>query len=215
MCNTRLRKRLCLAHGLSIFILLICLIPGCAGSKTYLIDLKYIPDQSELKDNRSGKPVTIGIKTFEDSRLEKENLGKRIRTGGKVDIFKPYLVPVNQAVTQAVKDHLIAKGHEVVEILNWDLTPETLSDVLQDVQLVVGGTVESLRSEVESSITRTRIQSNVKLVVYIGNIKENKVITKKIESMPEVTGVLFNPKKVGESLNQTITEAIERIFKDI
>ena len=198
-----------------ILTFLVCSIFGCAPGKIYLVDLKYISQDTAEKVPQPEHPLTIGIKTFDDSRMEKEDVGRRIRSGGRMDIFKANLPPVDQAVTRAIKNYLTKRGYRLVDIQSWDFSPEGLSDAPDGVDIMIGGKIESLWAEVESSITRTKIKSRVKLLVYVGKVNEGKVITRKVESLPEVTEISFKREKVERSLNQTISEVIERTLDDL
>ena len=200
-----------------IIVMLMCFyffISGCAGGKVYLLHLKYIPpDAGDIipEKEQTGK---IGVKTFVDVRTEKEDVGRRVRSGGRVDIFRPYFFPVNEAVTRAVKDYLLVKGYEIVHIEDWDFTPEDLSNIPGNADIVIGGEVKRLWSSVESSITHTKIKSSFGLLVYIGWVNEGKVVVRKVESTPEVTEILYNKEKVERNIDNTMTEVIEKTLSD-
>ena len=199
----------------SLLMLLMLAILGCASGKIYLINLKYVPEKTTTQAIHPEKPLTIGVQTFEDARRNKDDVGRRIRLRGQVDIFRSDLVPINEAVTQAVRDYLKSRGHRVVDIQRWDLSAGGLSAVPDTIDRVIGGKVEVLWTEAESFVTHTKIKSRVKLLIYIGKVEKRKVIMRKVESTPEMTEILFRPGRVAKSLNETTTQVIERLLDDL
>ena len=183
---------------------------GCAASKTYLIDVKYIPEEEA--------PATlkvVGICAFEDARKEKgkETIGLRYRPGNKVDLLNLKGLSLSQSVTQAVKDYFIEKGFEVTDCKGWDKSPEGLDRLHKDLSLVIGGKIDSFMVEARSGITITDTQYRVKMEALIGQIEERKVLIRTIESTPKDKKMGFDPDKVNAKLNSTLTEVIQQLFK--
>jgi hypothetical protein len=183
---------------------------GCAASKTYLIDVKYIPGEKAPPASK-----IVGICPFEDARKEngKETIGLRHRSGKKVDLLNLKEVSLSESVTQAVKDYFIEKGFEVTDCKGWDKSPGGLDSLPKDLSLVIGGKIDSFMVEARSGITITNIQYRVKIEALIGKIEERKVVIRTIESTPKDKKMGFDPDEVNAKLNSTLTEVIQKLFK--
>jgi len=185
---------------------------GCAGSKTYLMDVKYIPEKKAPPTLKM-----VGICPFEDMRKEKgkATIGLRHRPGKKVDFLNLKGVSLSESVTQAVKDYFIEKGYEVTDCKGWDKSPEGLDRMPMDLSLVIGGKVDSFMVEARSGITNTDLQYRVKMGALIGRIEDGKVVTRTVESIipKHKTIEMFDPDKVNAELNSTLTEVIQKLFK--
>jgi len=194
---------------------LIAVLSGCAGSRTYLIDVKYVPAKKAPPASELQKAKVVGICPFEDARKEqpKDTIGIRHRTGKEVDLLKVAGISVSQSITRAVKDYFTGRGFEVTDCKGWDKSPEGLARLPQDLSLVVRGTIESFAVNARSGVVTTEIHYRVKMAVSIGQIKEGKVVIRTVDSAPQTKKISFDPGKVGATLNQTLTEVIESLFK--
>jgi len=183
---------------------------GCAGSKTYLIDVKYIPEKKAPPTSK-----LVGICAFEDARKEKgkETIGVRHRPGKHVDLLNLKGVSLSESVTQAVKDYFVEKGFEVTDCKGWDKSAEGLDRLPKDLSLVIGGKIDSFMVEAKSGITITDIQYTVKMEALIGQIGERRVVIRSIESSPQTKKMGFDPDKVKAKLNSILTEVIQGLFK--
>ena len=206
---------------------------GCAGSKIYLMDVKYIPDKKAPPTSK-----TVGICPFEDARKEKgkETIGLRYRPGKNVDSLKLKGVSLSQSVTQAVKDYFVEKGFEVTDCKGWDKSAEGLDRLPKDLSLVIGGRIHSFMVEARSGITITDIRYTVKMEALIGQVGERRVVIRSIESAPQTKKMGFgfilegcaafeyfdgSPKEEIEewkdelkaNLNSTLTEVIQKLFE--
>ncbi len=183
---------------------------GCAGSKTYLIDVKYIPEKKAPPTSK-----LVGICPFEDARKEKgkETIGVRHRPGKHVDLLNLKGVSLSESVTQAVKDYFVEKGFEVTDCKGWDKSAEGLDRLPKDLSLVIGGKIDSFMVEAKSGITITNIQYRVKMQALIGRIGERKVVIRTIESAPRGKKMGFDPDNVKAKLNSILTEVIQGLFK--
>ena len=183
---------------------------GCAGSKIYLIDVKYIPEKKAPPTSK-----LVGICPFEDARKEKgkETIGVRHRPGKHVDLLNLKGVSLSESVTQAVKDYFVEKGFEVTDCKGWDKSAEGLDRLPKDLSLVIGGKIDSFMVEARSGITITNIHYTVKIEALIGRIGERKVVIRTIESSPKSKKMGFDPDKVKAKLNSILTEVIQGLFK--
>ena len=183
---------------------------GCAGTKIYLMDVKYIPEKKAPPTSK-----LVGICPFEDMRKEKgkETIGLRHRPGKTIDFLNLKGVSLSESVTQAVKDYFIEKGFEVTDCKGWDKSPEGLDRLPKDLSLVIGGKIDSFMVEAKSGVTITNIQYSVKIEALIGRIGERKVVIRTIESAPRGKKMGFDPDKVNAELNSILTEVIQGLFK--
>ncbi len=200
--------------GKAIIVLMIfsflAAFSGCAGTKIYLMDVKYIPEKKAPSTSK-----TVGICPFEDMRKEKgkETIGLRHRPGKTIDFLNLKGLSLSESVTQAVKDYFIEKGFEVTDCKGWDKSAEGLDRLPKDLSLVIGGKIDSFMVEAKSGITITNIQYRVKMGALIGRIKERKVVIRTIENTPKDKKMGFDPDEVNAKLNSTLTEVIQKLFK--
>lgn len=200
--------------GKAIIVLMIfsflAAFSGCAGTKIYLMDIKYIPEKKAPPTSK-----TVGICPFEDMRKEKgkETIGLRHRPGKTIDFLNLKGLSLSESVTQAVKDYFIEKGFEVTDCKSWDKTAEGLDRLPRDLFLVIGGKIDSFMVEAKSGIIITDIQYRVKIEALIGQIEDRKVVTRTIKSAPTSKEMGFNPGKIKAELNSILTEVIQNLFK--
>jgi hypothetical protein len=203
-----MKARICIV--LMIFGL-VAALTGCAGSKIYLMEVKYLAEQKAAPGTR-----VVGICPFEDMReaKEKDVIGVRHRGGKYVDLMKLEGVSLSETVTQAIRDYFIDNGFQVTDCKGWDQTPEGLDRLPRDLTLVVGGKIDSLMVEAKSGVTITNLNYNVKVRGLIGKIKERKVVTRTIESTPKEKKVGFDPEYVQGKLDSILTEVIQKLLEE-
>ena len=203
--------------ALSVFMIFsfTLVFSGCAGSRIYLLNLRYIPEKKAPSSLAPQSPKVVGICPFEDARKEKEKntIGYRHRRDKYVDLLKVHGVSLSESVTRAVKDYFVERGFDVTDCRGWDKSPEGLTRLPKDLFLVVGGKIESFMVESRSGLTTTETQYRVKMIALIGQIEKGQVVTKTIESAPQTKKIRFDPDEVKASLNHTLTEVIQRLFK--
>ena len=189
-------------------VVLLLSVWGCAGSRTFWMDIRYLPGPSVEKAEQ-GRAVAVNA--FKDMRKDGERLGDWTRPKGRVDTFMASK-PVDQAVTEAIADYFLSRGYRVVPHRGWDLTPEGLSGIPAD--LVVGGEVIRLESGAWTTV-RTRVKVHVQLQIHVGKVAEGKVSGQKMEISKEIVGVTSRPDRIEDTLNRELSEAIERVFQGI
>jgi uncharacterized lipoprotein YajG len=187
--------------------LLFCLL-GCAGNRTYWMDIRYMPEPSVEKAERG---EVIAVNPFTNIRGDGTRLGDWVRPRGRVDTFMASK-PIDQAVTEAIANYFRSRGYRVVPYEGWDLKPGSLSGIPAD--LVVGGEVINLKSEAWSTV-RTKVKVLVQLQIHLGKVAERKVLSQKMEISKEVLGVTSKPERIEETLNKELSEAIDRVFQGI
>jgi hypothetical protein len=196
-----------------VFFMILGLIAtsfGCAGSRIYLMDVRYIPE-------RKAPPTSklVGVCPFEDAReeKEKETIGIRHRSGNKIDLLKLEGITLSKSVTQAVKDYFAERGFEVTDCKGWDKSAEGLALLPEDLFLVVGGRIDSFKVEARSGITITDTHYMVKIDASIGQVEKRKMVIRTIESAPKSKKMGFDPDEVKAQLNGILTEVIQKLFE--
>jgi len=196
-----------------VFFMILGLIAtsfGCAGSRIYLMDVRYIPE-------RKAPPTSklVGVCPFEDAReeKEKETIGIRHRPGNKIDLLKLEGITLSKSVTQAVKDYFAERGFEVTDCKGWDKSAEGLALLPEDLFLVVGGRIDSFKVEARSGITITDTHYMVKIDASIGQVEKRKMVIRTIESAPKSKKMGFDPDEVKAQLNGILTEVIQKLFE--
>ena len=128
-----MKKRAWGCYGTGFILLALLFLGGCAGSKTYLLNLAY--DPSGTPPFLSGaKPVTLVVYNFQDSRPDRLYLGRRVYRDGMADFFKADAGTVEQVVTKSVVKIMERAGFKVT-LVNRHLNPEKedFKDITADV----------------------------------------------------------------------------------
>jgi hypothetical protein len=190
---------------------LLAALAGCAGSKVYLMEVKYLAEKKA-----AATAQVVGICPFEDLRKEKEKdiIGVRRHRKKHVDFIKLEGVSLSEALTQAVRDYLVENGYQVTDCKGWDKSPEGLDLLPKELSFVLGGKIDSFMIEAKSGAAITSTSYNIKLRALIGRIKERKLVTRTIESIPRDKKMGFNPDSVKSKLNDTVTDVIQRLLAD-
>ncbi|UCF72126.1 MAG: hypothetical protein JSW35_07955 [Deltaproteobacteria bacterium] len=196
-----------------ILFMILSLIPlflGCAKSRIYLMDVRYIP-----KEKASPTEKMVGVCPFEDTRKEKEEetIGLRHGPGKKVDVIELKGISLSESVTGAVEDYFAERGFEVTDCKGWDRSAEGLESLPKDLYLVVGGRIDSFTLEARSGITGTDTHYMVKIDAFIGQIEKRNVVIRTVESEPKARKVTFDPDEVDAQLDIILTEVIQKLFE--
>jgi len=187
-------------------VLIFLLFPTCGG-KTYLVDLKYVP---QTPPGLKVKPAVVAVAPFIDMRSHRNDVGIRKKLDGSVDRYTTAPTSVSDGVKKAVEKFLRGNGFKVVDIQEWDLKAESLSKIGED--LVVGGQINRFWSRADSMAGRTIIKTELEIAIYLGKPREGKVLQQKIEMSREITQVIFSSEKIEETFNESLSEIIEDVF---
>jgi hypothetical protein len=200
---------------LFMILSLIAVIAGCGGSRTYLVDVRYIPATEAPAASEVAQKAVVGVCPFDDVRKEKvkDTIGIRQRRAKQVDFVKVAGTSVSDSVTRAVKDYFSERGFQVTDCKGWDQTAEGLDRLPQDIFLAVGGRIESFMVEAKAGLATTEIQYRIKVAASIGYPGERRVVIRTMDSAPQVKKITFNPEELQATLNETLTEVIRNLFK--
>jgi len=200
---------------LVMILSLAAVVAGCGGSRTYLVDVRYVPATDAPAASEVAQKGVVGICPFDDLRKEKvkDTIGVRQRRGNQVDFVKVAGTSVSDSITRAVKDYFSGRGFQVTDCKGWDQTAEGLDRLPEDISLAVGGKIESFTIEAKTGLTTTEIQYRVKVAASIGYPGERRVVIRTMDSAPQVKKITFNPEELQATLNETLTEVIRNLFK--
>ena len=202
-------------YGAIIALLLgLIFLEGCAGSKTYLLNLSYSQLGTPQFLPISAKPVTLVIYQFEDVRPDRLYLGRRVYRDGMVDFFKPDAGTVEQVVTQSVIKAMEKAGFKVTRVnrpLNQD--KEDFKSIPGDVAL--GGRIEALWVEAKTGYATTDTEAKLRIKVVWGLPKEQVWMTKSIEgSAQETDRPFYQPKYAEAKINEVFKDGMDKFLKD-
>ena len=203
-----------LLFGLIVLTLGLFFLAGCAGSKTYLLNLSFNPMGTPQFIPISSKPVTLAVYQFQDLRPDRLYLGRRVYRDGMVDFFKPDAGTVEQVVTQSVVKAMEKAGFRVT-LVNCSLDPdkEDFKNIPADVAL--GGKIETLWVEAKTGYTTTDTDARVKVKVFWGIPKERVWMTKSIEGDSQETDrPFYQPKYAEAKINAVFQDSFDKLLKD-
>jgi hypothetical protein len=199
---------------ITLALLGLIFLGGCAGSKTYLLNLSYNPLGTPQFLPISAKPVSLAVYQFTDARPDRLFLGRRIYRDGMVDFFKPDAGTVEQVVTHSVVKAMEKAGFRVT-LVNRILNPdkEDFKDIPGDVAL--GGKIETLWVEAKTGYTTTDTEAKLKIRVFWGLPKERSWLTKTIEgSAQESDRPLYQPKHAEAKINEVFKDGLDKFLKE-
>jgi hypothetical protein len=199
---------------ITLALLGLIFLGGCAGSKTYLLNLSYNPLGTPQFLPISAKPVSLAVYQFTDARPDRLFLGRRIYRDGMVDFFKPDAGTVEQVVTHSVVKAMEKAGFRVT-LVNRILNPdkEDFKDIPGDVAL--GGKIETLWVEAKTGYTTTDTEAKLKIRVFWGLPKERSWLTKTIEgSAQESDRPLYQPKHAEAKINEVFQDGLDKFLKE-
>jgi hypothetical protein len=197
-------------HSFYIFLALLLALSliSCAASQTYWLQLR--PDFAPQKGSAS--KLTIGVLPFEDNRPASQRLGQRLLSNGKEEPIRLKSSSPSRDITAILLQLLKARGIRTVELTGWEPAPANLKNLPEEVDIAMVGYVEALEVEAKSSTFKTEIRYLIKLSAKLGFKEQGKVVTRTVEARPEESVISFNRQAVEQTLNETISSALERLI---
>jgi hypothetical protein len=197
-----------------ITILGLFFLGGCAGSKTYLLNLHY--DTSKTPSFLSGatQPVTLAVYNIQDARPDRMYLGRWVYRDGTVDFFKPDAGTVEQVVTKAFTNLLEKAGFKVVPVNRYlDPAKEEFKDIPADAAF--GGTLETLWVEAKKALVATDSSAKMRLRIHWGIVKTRTWMTKTIEAdAQESNRPFYDPTNAEAMINEVFRDGLDKLLKD-
>ncbi|MBI5234490.1 MAG: hypothetical protein HY880_09060 [Deltaproteobacteria bacterium] len=193
---------------------MLSIITGCSTtSLTREISLGYDQERKPANPLVTSVPLKIVIIPFEDERAvkDKSSLGEWTRLNGTKDTFIS-TKPLQGAITNSLMEYLEKAGLDA-EIAA-SKRPEDFKTPPPD--LIIYGRVMSFNVNAVSSLGRTDIRSDIRLKVFIRNVKDGSVIATGVESRSEPKTVATLYRDVfKETLVGSLSDALEHIFRNI
>ncbi len=196
--------------------ILICLLflGGCGGSKTYLLNFHYDPSQVPRLMADVPKPIHLVVYQFQDVRMDRLYLGRRIYRDGVVDAFKPDTGTVEQVVTDSITKAAEKAGFKVTRVKR-HLDPEVEAFASIPGEAALGGKIELLWVEARTGVATTDTDARMRLRVYWGIVKDRTWITKTIEAAAQETDrPLYKVKYAEDKINEVFKDGVDRMLKD-
>ena len=189
--------------------LLMLMLTGCARGVTYVIDVAYAPKITELSQGQT-EPVRIAVIPFEDVRENKKGIGTRSRLSGRTDEFEARPYPASAAVTDTLVSALRIKGYNPVVVSG----SKDYAGITEgtSIQVVLSGSVEELWAEAISKPAYTNIKTNVSLKVNVYSVNDKSIRTLTVQSQAAPKVVLFSPGILQNAINDTLTDAINKLL---
>jgi hypothetical protein len=202
----------CFFVGVTLFSFIF--LGGCAGSKTYLLNLRY--DTSKTPAFLSGvtPPVTLAVYNIQDARPDRMYLGRWVYRDGMVDFFKPDAGTGEQVVTKSFANLLEKAGFKVIPVNRYlDPAKEDFKDIPADAAF--GGTLEALWVEAKKGVMATDSSAKMRLRVHWGIVKTRTWMTKTIEAdAQESNRPLYGPTNAEAMINDVFKDGLDKLLKD-
>ena len=196
----------------SLYIFLALLITlslsSCTASQTYWLHLR--PDFTPQKSSTS--KLTIGVLPFEDNRPTSQRVGQRVLSNGKEEPIRLKSSSPSQDITSILLQLLKARDIRTVELTDWEPAAANLKKLPEEVDIAMAGYLEALEVEAKSSTFKTEIRYLVKLSAKLGFKEQGKLVTRTVEARPEESVISFNRQAVEQTLNETLSSALERLI---
>jgi hypothetical protein len=205
------RKR----RGLWAVALAAALLMGCAAPITYPVQLAYDGHVPPAAD----ETVAVGIQPFRDRR----DTGDRFAVGyrqvgrgeGERERYASSPDDVAQAVTRMTRELIRQKGDVPGELEGWNYTPDQMMDLSKGFDVLVGGDILRLRCNAEKRLMYTRMDLELEIVVYVGQVREGVVHRRPISMRTERVAATFGPRELQQFLNDMLSQALEKGCVDI
>lgn len=209
-----MKKNLLSSFGVTIILLGVLCLAGCASSKTYLLHLSYDTSQTPPFLSGTSQPVTLALYNFQDRRPERLYLGRRVYRDGMIDFFKADAGTVEQVVTKSVAQMLEKAGFKVT-VVNRYLDPAQANFKDIPAEVAFGGNIESLWVEAKSGLATTDTNARMSMRINWGLVKEGTWISKTIEgSAQETDRPLYKPKHAEALINDVFKDGFNKLLKD-
>lgn len=187
---------------------------GCAGSRTYLLNLNYEPSDIPPFLTGSGKPVNLAVYNIQDARPERIYLGQRVYRDGMADFYKPDSGTVEQVVTKSIVKTMEKAGFKVT-LVNRYLDPEKedFKNIPGDVAF--GGRIDALWVEAKTAVATTETVAKIRLHISWGIVQERTWMSKTIEgTAQESDRPFYTPQNAEAKINEVFKDSLDRLLKD-
>jgi hypothetical protein len=195
-----------------VMVLFLCLfLFSCAKARTYPLYLRYQPGR-EFPSLQQKIGSTLGITPFKDERLDTLYIGILTPLQGVSSYFKSDPFPLERAIKESLTEVLSRQGVKTVPMADWDGEPESLKNLETDSVLAIE--IKKFWAEGKVMPFKPNLKTSIHFVVHLGVKKEEKVFTKDLAIEKEMTVFNLTPEKVGQTLNEILTDIFDAYFSD-
>jgi hypothetical protein len=191
------------------YFLILCFLSifltGCTTPGSKVIKVQYIGQaEASIKKN-------IGIAPFIDKRqdLEQGYIGKRILNSGSNEIYVVKGLNIASTTTNAFEAHFKKNGFNCQKINSWPYKIEWLKKVDKKYNYILSGDIIEFEFFANKGFT-TSMVLDIKLIIYLGNIEKNELITIPVNLNLKRKDIKFSVEKVENFINESLTEVIIR-----
>ncbi len=192
-------------------VLLLVFVTGCMGGRTLSIDVSYDTHRNPQKPFAGASGLNVVLIPFEKAGGVDDTFGRWVGLRGKEDKLRSSK-PVEDAVTDAVEAYLKKVGFNVTRAPR-GTDPASYTSVPPDI--VISGKVTDFSTEAQSGFGSTKIKTDIRLRVFINNVRDSSRLTVNIEGSSEPkTVVSFDSNVFRNTVNDVLSQAVERIFSN-
>jgi len=209
------QKAFCSTGSMLLLILLTFILSACTQSM-YSVDMRYEPTAALNPDNTGNGKGGLTVAVFEDLRAsqDKIKIGHVITVGGKsIPVAPKYKTP-QDVVTLGFKEYFSKSGFTVSGGKpGWDLREASIQPGWGSV--VVGGTIDELEVLCRDEFPIKKYRTTVKLTVVFADVEKKQVLFRtSTQSTASLEHVLFSEKRMQDLLNETLSDAIAKVFEE-
>ncbi len=182
---------------------------GCAGTGEVIpIHLRGVGPTTE-KVAVQPHPLRVAIGPFEDGRQHQTNLGVRTHLWGGVSYFDVPESKLTEALAHALKEHLVAKGWQVVSPPG---NAQTGGKMEADV--VLTGRIEDCAVHAKSGFGFTAITARAKVTVQATNVADGSVVRMVLNGRGAEDVFWFDPEDAEAVINEVLADSFSRLIQD-
>lgn len=182
---------------------------GCAGTGEVIpIHLRGVGPTSE-KVTVQPHPLRVAIGPFEDGRQHQTNLGVRTHLWGGVSYFDVPGSKLTEAVAQALKEHLVSKGWQVVSSPG-----DVQTGGKMEADVVLTGRIEDCTVHAKSGFGFTAITARAKVTVQAANVADGSVVRMVLNGRGAEDVFWFDPEDVEAVINEVLSDSFSRLIQD-
>ncbi|MCP9439997.1 MAG: YajG family lipoprotein [Nitrospira sp.] len=182
---------------------------GCAGTGAVIpIHLHGVAPSTE-KVAVQPQPVRVAIGPFEDGRRHQTGLGVRTHLWGGVSYFDVPGSKLTEAITQALREHLVAKGWQVVSTEGGDQR-----DGKVDVDVILTGRVEDCAVHAKSGFGFTEITARARMVIQAANTADGSAVRMVLNGTGTENVFWFEAEDVEAVINGVLADSFSRLMQD-
>jgi hypothetical protein len=192
---------------------LIFLLGACATPITHPVQMGYRGDAAPGTE----QAVAVGVQLFRDQRKDADAYLIGYRQLGPEERERYVSSPddIARSVTRMAGELIRHKGGLPGKLDGWDYTPDKMLAVSDAFDVFIGGDIERLKCNAEKGLLHTNMVLELDIVFYVGKVREGVVHRRPVSMKTERIAPTFGPRELRQFLNDMLSQALERGFRDI